>query len=153
MLRKLMIGLAILAIPGTAALAVGTAAGQRGLQALGLDHDGAQTPRRARHGARQDALRTRSDIRARRAELAELMRAPNLDRGAVDQKVNEILDLQARAFRARVEAALQARQALSPEQRQGLRDTAGPQGRRHRQPPPEGGDAPPAPPQQGAGPA
>jgi Spy/CpxP family protein refolding chaperone len=140
MLRKLLIGLGVFAVTGTFGVVLAAHSGLSRREALGLQKEQVEKLRSVRLAARKDAIRTRSEIRIKRLELRELMQAGTVDRKAIDQKVTELLDLHGKAVRARVEARLQAREILTPEQREKLRDL-GPRnrGRRRGQPGEEGG--------------
>jgi Spy/CpxP family protein refolding chaperone len=69
--------------------------------------------------SRQEAQGRRAGLRAKRAELRDLLRAGQVDQAAIDQKVQEIAELQTAALKARVAAQIARRKVLGPDQQQG----------------------------------
>ena len=63
----------------------------------------------------------RADVRVRRIELRELLRAENPDRAAVMQKVQEISQAREQLMKQRIDALLSAKKVLTPEQQKKAR--------------------------------
>jgi len=70
---------------------------------------------------RKASIRSRADLEVKRVELADLMRADNPDRAAIDRKLDEIGVGRAAQAKAQVHYRLTMREALTPEQRKKLR--------------------------------
>lgn len=69
-------------------------------------------------------IRSRADMEIRRLELAELLTAEKPDQALLDKKLREISDTRFSSERASVEHMLFLREALTPEQREKLKDMA-----------------------------
>jgi len=90
-------------------------------------------------------IRNQADLRVKRMELEELLRAEKPDRALIDRKLREIQEVELAASKAAIEHRLAMREMLTPEQRQKLEEmrrefwqqrmAPGGPGPRRRQPP------------------
>jgi len=67
-------------------------------------------------------VRTRADIEVRHIELRELLRADKPDHDAVIKKVQELSELRGQMMKQRIEALLDAKSVLTPEQQKKIRE-------------------------------
>ncbi len=67
-------------------------------------------------------IRGRADLQVKRIELRDLMAADTPDRAAIDAKLEEISSTRLNSAKARVDFVLSMKDALTPEQRQKLKD-------------------------------
>lgn len=101
-------------------------------------------------------IRAAAELRVKRMELAELLAAEKPDRAQVDKKMREIHEAAFAAKRAAMDHHLAMREALTPEQKERLKQWAGEQRERRMRegfgprpgpgPGPEGPPRPPEPP-------
>ncbi len=64
----------------------------------------------------KSAIQTRAQLAVRGIELREMLRGDNPDRAAIEKKVQEISDLRGQMMKQHIEALLQAKSVLTPEQ-------------------------------------
>jgi Spy/CpxP family protein refolding chaperone len=76
------------------------------------------------------AIRTRADLEIKRMELGSLMKADNVDRAQVLQKVNEITALQGALMKTHIEGMMTLKETLTPEQLEKLKQLRQGQARR-----------------------
>ena len=98
-------------------------------------------------------IRDRADLQVKHMELRDLMGAEKPDRAAIDKKLREISEVRLAAEKSSVEHQLAMRDALTPEQKEKMREALrermqqggmpGPQGH---MPGPDGRQGPPRPP-------
>jgi Spy/CpxP family protein refolding chaperone len=67
-------------------------------------------------------IKTRAEVQVRGIELRELLRADNPDRDAVMKKIDEISALRTEMAKEDVDALLQAKSVLTPEQQKKIRN-------------------------------
>lgn len=89
---------------------------------LGITDDQAAKMRQQFSAFRISEVRSRADVQVKRIELRDLLTADNPDRAAIDSKLEEISAVRLAAAKARVDFALSMKDALTPEQRQKLKD-------------------------------
>jgi len=89
---------------------------------LGITDDQAAKMRQQTSAFRISEVRSRADVQVKRIELRDLLTADNPDRAAIDSKLEEISAVRLAAAKARVDFALSMKDALTPEQRQKLKD-------------------------------
>lgn len=94
----------------------------RGRQLLGITDEQASRLRAIAAAAEKEAIQTRADLAIKGIDLRELLRADNPDRTAVLRKVDEISALTGTLMKQGVEALLNAKAVLTPEQQQKLLD-------------------------------
>jgi len=116
---------------------------------LGITAEQATKIRQETTEFRKGAIRGRADLQVRRLELQDLLRADSPDRAAIDKKLDEISAARLAQSKAQVHYRLAMREALTPEQRQKLRQMRAEsrqRGRREGGPPrdPRPGRTPPA---------
>lgn len=99
--------------------------------------------RRQESDFRKAEIRNRADLEVKRIDLNDLLAADKPDRAAIDSKLQEISTAQMALEKSRIDNRLDMRDALTPAQRQKLRDVM--KERRQR----DGGSRPRGP--QGAG--
>ncbi len=105
------------------------------------------------------SVKTRADMAVRGIELRELLRSDKPDREAVMKKVQELSDLRGQIMKQHVEALLQAKTVLTPDQQKKIRafieSRAAERGRHEGfgERRPDWGGQPPAPPHAPAPPA
>jgi len=88
---------------------------------LGITAEQATTIRQQTSELRKNAIRGRADLQVKRLELQDLLRAESPDRAAIDKKMDEISAARLAQSKAQVHYRLAMREALTPEQRQKLR--------------------------------
>ena len=71
---------------------------------------------------RKAAIRDRADLEVKRIDLNDLLAADKPDRAAIDSKLQEISTAQLAVEKSRIDYRLTMRDALTPAQRQKLRD-------------------------------
>ena len=120
---------------------------------LGITPEQAAKIRQQITGFRIARIRSRADLQVKRVQLHELLAADTPDRAAIDRKLEEISAARLAQEKAAVDFRLAMRSALTPEQRQKLRqmreeifhgrdgERGGPRGMRPPRPPQS---APPA---------
>jgi Spy/CpxP family protein refolding chaperone len=91
-------------------------------QMLNLTDDQAARLRQITVQAEKTGIETRAALAVRKLELRELLRGDNPDRDAVLKKVQEISTLSAQSMKQRVEALLDAKAVLTPEQQKKIRE-------------------------------
>jgi len=64
----------------------------------------------------KNSIQTRADLELRHIELRELLRADNPDHDAIMQKVDQVIALEGKMQKQRVETLLSARGVLTPDQ-------------------------------------
>ncbi len=131
--------------------------GERLQAKLGIDASQAASLEQIHRDLQKAQVKSRADLQVARMELEELLAADTIDAKAVSAKVQAVTELQAKAFRERVDARLAVRKILTAQQAQQLRTLM----RRHRRMPradrdrsmrrPGRGMKPPAGGDQGAG--
>ena len=89
---------------------------------LGITDDQAAKIRQQSSAFRISEVRSRADVQVKRIELRDLLTGDNPDRAAIDSKLEEISAVRLAAAKARVDFALSMKDALTPEQRQKLKD-------------------------------
>jgi Spy/CpxP family protein refolding chaperone len=72
--------------------------------------------------ARKAAIQARSNLEVHRLELGRLMRADNPDRSAIDKKLQEVAQAEAALRRSMINSFLDARNVLTKEQRDKVRE-------------------------------
>ncbi len=103
---------------------------------------------------RKTSIRTRADLEVKRVELADLMKAENPDRTAIDRKLDEIGAARVAQTKAQLHYRLAMREVLTPEQKTKLRQMREERHKRGFQGRPAGaprgprGERPPAPNQE-----
>lgn len=90
--------------------------------ALGLTDDQADRLHKILVGVEESSIKTRSDIAVRGIELRELLRADKPDRDAVMKKAEEISQLRGELMSQRLQAMLDAKNVLTPEQQAKIRN-------------------------------
>lgn len=103
---------------------------QRMQQELGLSDAQVADLEKLMSAQRKAAIRQRAEQQIARMELEELMRADTLDEKAVDAKIRQVTELQASAFRARIDERVAMRKVLTPEQFKKWQQMRGPFGER-----------------------
>jgi Spy/CpxP family protein refolding chaperone len=89
---------------------------------LGITDDQAAKIRQQSSAFRISEVRSRADVQVKRIELRDLLTADNPDRAAIDSKLEEISAVRLASAKARVDYFLSMKDALTPEQRQKLKD-------------------------------
>lgn len=69
-------------------------------------------------------IQRQAELRIKRMELAELLRAENPDRAAIEKKLRELNDLELQAKMAGLDHGMAMRNLLTPEQREQLKQLA-----------------------------
>jgi len=90
-------------------------------QRLGISSEQAAKIRQQELDFRKAQIRNRADHEVKRLELAELLEAERPDRTMIDKKLREISDTQFAAEKSRIDHRLVMREALTPEQREKLK--------------------------------
>jgi Spy/CpxP family protein refolding chaperone len=88
---------------------------------LGLTEDQTNHLRQIVVDTQKSSIKTRADMEVRGIELRELLRADNPDRTAVMKKVDEISALRAEMLKQDMDALLNAKSVLTPEQQKKIR--------------------------------
>ncbi len=122
-------------------------------QRLGISSEQAAKIRQQELDFRKAQIRNRADHEVKRLELAELLAAEKPDRTQIDKKLREISDSRFAGEKSRIDHHLAMREALTPEQREKLKQMfselrrqrgergfghfgpGGPEGMEHRGPP------------------
>jgi Spy/CpxP family protein refolding chaperone len=127
---------------------------------LGVSADQAAKIRQQEADFRKTAIRSRADLQIKQIDLREMISSDKPDRAAIDAKLQEISTARLAFEKSAVHFRLDWRDALTPDQRQKLRDLMrnrrgrdggpGPRGgeqggRRGNAPPPKQSGPPPAP--------
>lgn len=129
---------------------------------LGITDEQAAKIEAAQSQFAKQQIQRQAELRIKRMELAELLRAENPDRAAIEKKLRELNDLELQAKMAGLDHGMAMRNLLTPEQREQLKQLARErvaqrfQGRRGLSPRPQRGpgmgprgpQAPPPPPRQ-----
>jgi Spy/CpxP family protein refolding chaperone len=107
----------------------------RMVEELGLNDKQTKEIRNVLIEARKQNIKLRADARVARIELGQLITQNDVDKAAVNAKVDQIAGLRGNVMRQRAEAVLAVREILTPEQREkadGMmqRLLSGPRGRR-----------------------
>jgi Spy/CpxP family protein refolding chaperone len=89
---------------------------------LGVSADQAAKIRQQEADFRKTEIRNRADLEIKRIDLREMMGADKPDRAAIDAKLQEISTSRLAFEKSAVNFRLNSRDALTPEQRQKLRD-------------------------------
>ena len=90
-------------------------------QRLGISSEQAAKIRQQELDFRKAQIRNRAEHEVKRLELAELLEAEKPDRTMIDKKLREISDTQFAAEKSRIDHRLVMREALTPEQREKLK--------------------------------
>ncbi|MCL6567160.1 MAG: periplasmic heavy metal sensor [Acidobacteriia bacterium] len=90
-------------------------------QQLGLSDDQVAKIESAQLEFAKQEIQRRAALRAKRLELAALLRAENLDRGAIERKLREVNELELQTRLAWLDHGLAVRNLLTAEQRERLR--------------------------------
>jgi len=90
-------------------------------QRLGISSEQAAKIRQQELDFRKAEIRNRADHEVKRLELAELMAAEKPDRTQIDKKLREISDTRFAGEKSRIDHHLAMREALTPEQREKLK--------------------------------
>ncbi len=88
---------------------------------LGITEEQASKIQSAQSRFVKQQIQHRADLRVKRMELAELMRAENPDRAAIEKKLREVNELELQGRLAGVDHHLAMRNMLTPEQREQLK--------------------------------
>lgn len=99
----------------------GLASDPRVRERLGITPEQALKIRQQELNFRKVQIRNRAELEVKRMELAELLAADKPDRGMIDKKLREISDTQFTAEKSRIDHRLAMREALTPEQREKLK--------------------------------
>ena len=94
-------------------------------QRLGISSEQAAKIRQQELDFRKAEIRNRADHEVKRLELAELMAAEKPDRTQIDKKLREISDTRFAGEKSRIDHHLAMREALTPEQRDKLKQMFG----------------------------
>lgn len=89
---------------------------------IGVTADQATKIRQQEADFRKTEIRDHADLEVKRIDLRELMAADNPDRAAIDAKLTEISTSRLALEKAAVSFRLNSRNALTPDQRQKLRE-------------------------------
>jgi Spy/CpxP family protein refolding chaperone len=90
-------------------------------QRLGISSEQAAKIRQQELDFHKAQIRNRADHEVKRLELAALLEAEKPDRTQIDKKLREISDTQFAAEKSRIDQHLAMREALTPEQRDALK--------------------------------
>ena len=90
-------------------------------QRLGISSEQAAKIRQQEFDFRKAEIRNRADHEVKRLELAELMAAEKPDRTQIDRKLRELSDTRFAGEKSRIDHHLAMREALTPEQREKLK--------------------------------
>ncbi len=90
-------------------------------QQLGLTDEQAAKIESAQLEFAKQEIQRRAALRTKRLELATLLRAENLDRGAIERKLREVNELELQTRLAWLDHSLAVRNLLTAEQREKLR--------------------------------
>jgi Spy/CpxP family protein refolding chaperone len=90
-------------------------------QKVGVTADQVAKIRQEESTFRKTEIRQRADVAVQRIDLRDLMAAQTPDRSAIDAKLQQISSAQLALEKARVDFRLNMKQALTPEQREKLR--------------------------------
>jgi hypothetical protein len=88
---------------------------------VGISAEQAAKIRQQESAFRKTAIRQRADLEVKRIDLRDLLSADKPDRAAIDSKLQEISASQLAAEKSRVDFRLNTREAITPEQREKLR--------------------------------
>lgn len=88
---------------------------------LGITPEEASKIRQQELSFRKVQIRNRAELEVKRMELAELLAADKPDRAMIDKKLREISDTQFASEKSRIDHRLAMREALTPEQREKLK--------------------------------
>ena len=99
----------------------GLASDPRVRERLGITPEQASKIRQQELNFRKVQIRNRAELEVKRMELAELLTADKPDRGMIDKKLREISDTQFASEKSRIDHHLAMREALTPEQREKLK--------------------------------
>jgi Spy/CpxP family protein refolding chaperone len=88
---------------------------------LGITDEQAAKIRSQASDFRKAEIRNRADLQVKHVELHELLSADKPDRGAIDTKLQEISAVRLAGEKAAIDYRLDMREALTPEQRDKLR--------------------------------
>ncbi len=88
---------------------------------LGITTEQASKIRQEEMSFRKAQIRNRADLEVRRLELAELLAADHPERTAIDKKLREVSETQFAAEKSRIDHRLAVQEALTPEQREKLK--------------------------------
>jgi Spy/CpxP family protein refolding chaperone len=91
---------------------------------LGITDEQAAKIRSAQSQFAKQQIQRQAELRIKRMELAELLRADNPDRAAIEKKLRELNDLELQARMAGLDYGLAMRNLLTPEQREQLKQLA-----------------------------
>ncbi|MGC2422318.1 MAG: Spy/CpxP family protein refolding chaperone [Candidatus Acidiferrales bacterium] len=89
---------------------------------LGITDEQAAKIRQQSSAFRISEIRSRADLQVKRIELRDLLTADTPDRAAIDSKLEEISAVRLASAKARVDYFLSMKDALTPDQRQKLKD-------------------------------
>jgi Spy/CpxP family protein refolding chaperone len=92
------------------------------LEDLDLSRDQAKEIAEIRDEQRRRAIDRRAEIQVAALDLRKLMRANRPDRGAIEHQIDVIAHLRAELHKSRVDALLDMREVLTPEQREKLKE-------------------------------
>jgi len=88
---------------------------------LGIAPEQASKIRQEEMNFRKAQIRNHADLEVKRMELAEFLEADRPDRAMIDKKLREISDTQFAAEKSRIDHRLAMQEALTPEQREKLK--------------------------------
>lgn len=91
------------------------------IDAIKLSETQKQKLRMIRERQRREAIRARADLQIATLDLRDLVRSDRPDRSAIDAQVDRIAKQRAELHKGEIAAMLEAREVLTPEQRQQLR--------------------------------
>ena len=83
---------------------------------LGLTEEQQEKLRTLRTDARKNRIQSQADMRIKRLEMAELMRADEPDRAAIERKLDEVAAARKTQFLARLDHRNAMKEILTPEQ-------------------------------------
>jgi Spy/CpxP family protein refolding chaperone len=89
---------------------------------LGITTEQAAKLRQQESDFRKAAIRDRADLEIKRMDLQDLLSADNPDRSAIDSKLNEVGAAQLALEKSAIDHRLAMRDALTPAQRQKLKE-------------------------------
>jgi Spy/CpxP family protein refolding chaperone len=90
-------------------------------QQAGISHEQAAKIRQMESGFRKTQIRGRADLMVKRIDLEDLLAADKPDRAAIDSKLQEISAAQLAMAKSRIDYRLNMRDAITPAQREKLR--------------------------------
>jgi Spy/CpxP family protein refolding chaperone len=125
--RTVVIALVVAGIALIGSLQTSSAQGwwsdEAALKKLDLSEETVQALKDKRYKTQQETAELRGQLRAAQLKLQEILGQEKPDKGEVDKAIEKISDLQTRIKKARVHHMLFAKEQLTPEQRQKIKQT------------------------------